>query len=182
MFYAVLDNNIQHNEGFVVSGRLFGSYNLKKDGVSNSLAFLRGRDVQLQGTRGGFGMYSLGVKKDLKDKRGSIGIGAENFSDRDSEIRSEQTANFQQKSLNVIHNMSFRINFSYRIGKMSVRKSAKQKNLSITMTLKMVVAMVTEEWKVAAVNNNERRAVVLGSSGDAKTAAAITAAQLIQPR
>jgi hypothetical protein len=61
------------------------------------------------------------VKKDLKDKKGSIGFGAENFFTNEFKIRSELNApNIEQKGLNVMRNMSFRVNFSYRIGKMSV--------------------------------------------------------------
>ncbi|MBA4058671.1 MAG: hypothetical protein C0490_28400, partial [Marivirga sp.] len=131
---AVLDNNLApddggaQNEGFVVSGRFFGSYNLNKGWGLQFFSFMRGRDVQLQGTRGGFGMYSLGVKKDLKDKRGSIGVGAENFFTPNFKIRSEQnTPLIQQKSLTIRNNMSFRINFSYRIGKMSVEGRPKRR-------------------------------------------------------
>ncbi len=122
VYYAVLDNNIDaQNEGFVVSGRFFGSYNLNNGWGLQFFSFMRGRDVQLQGTRGGFGMYSLGVKKDLKNKKGSIGIGAENFFTPSFKIRSEQsTPTIEQKSLTIRNNMSFRVNFSYRIGKMSV--------------------------------------------------------------
>ena len=91
VYYSVLDNNIDaHNEGFVVSGRLFGSYNIKNGWGLQFFSFMRGRDVQLQGTRGGFSMYSLGVKKDLKDKKGSIGIGAENFLRQTSKSRAQQ--------------------------------------------------------------------------------------------
>jgi hypothetical protein len=75
----------------------------------------------LQGTRGGFGIYSLGVRKDFNEKRGSIGIGAENFFTPAFKIRGESTSpTFQQKNLNVMHNMGFRVNISYRLGKMSV--------------------------------------------------------------
>lgn len=122
VYYTVLDNNIDSkNEGFVVSGRLFGSYNIGNGWGIQAFSFARGKQVQLQGSQGGFRMYSLGVKKDLKDKKGSIGFGAENFLTSEFRIKSELNApNIEQKGLNVMRNMSFRINFSYRIGKMSV--------------------------------------------------------------
>jgi outer membrane receptor protein involved in Fe transport len=122
VYYAVLDNNIDaRNEGWVISGRLFGNYNLEKGWGLQFFSFFRGREVQLQGTRGGFGMYSLGVRKEFNDKKGSIGFGAENFFTSSFKIRNEtQSEGFNQKSLNVLHNMGFRINLSYRIGKMSV--------------------------------------------------------------
>lgn len=129
VYYAMLDDNIAtKNEGWVVSGRLFGSYNLEKGWGLQFFSFMRGRDVQLQGTRGGFGMYSLGVKKDLKDKKGSIGFGAENFFTPNFKIRSELNSPIlDQQSLSIRHTMSFRINFSYRIGKMSVEGRPKRR-------------------------------------------------------
>ena len=122
VYYAVLDDNIgSQNEGWVVSGRIFGNYNLEKGWGLQFFTFARGRDVQLQGTRGGFGMYSLGIRKEFNEKRGSIGIGAENFLTSSFKIRGESNSpTFQQKNLNVMKNMGFRVNISYRIGKMSV--------------------------------------------------------------
>jgi outer membrane receptor protein involved in Fe transport len=122
MYYAVLDNHVDsHNEGFVISGRMFGNYTLPKGWAIQAFGFARGRQVQLQGTQGGFGMYSLGLRKDLWEKKGSIGFGAENFVTKEFRIKSKlETPYIQQNSLNVMHNMSFRITFSYRIGKMSV--------------------------------------------------------------
>jgi outer membrane receptor protein involved in Fe transport len=122
IYYAMLDNNLDaRNEGWVISGRLFGSYNLQKGWGLQFFSFYRGRQVQLQGTQGGFGIYSLGVKKDLKDKRGSVGLGAENFFTPNFKIRGEQnTPSIQQKTLTIRNNLSFRVNFSYRIGKISV--------------------------------------------------------------
>lgn len=122
MYYTVLDNNIDsRNEGFVISGRLFGNYNLGNGWGIQAFGFARGRQVQLQGTQGGFGMYNLGIRKDFANKKGSIGFGAENFLHREFRIPSKlETQYIQQNSLNVMRNMSFRINVSYRIGKMSV--------------------------------------------------------------
>ena len=133
VYYTVLDNNIDSkNEGWVVSGRLFGSYNLGKGWGLQAFSFMRGRQVQLQGSQGGFGMYSLGIKKDLWDKKGSIGFGAENFFTSAFKIRSDLAApNIEQKSLTVMHNMSFRVNFSFRIGKMNVdARPSRRKSIS----------------------------------------------------
>ncbi|MEO7694136.1 MAG: TonB-dependent receptor, partial [Chryseolinea sp.] len=133
VYYAVLDNKIDaHNEGWVVSGRLFGSYNLNNGWGIQAFSFVRGRQVQLQGWQGGFRMYSLGIKKDLKNKKGSIGFGAENFVTNGIKIRSvTQTDYIDQRSVNVMRNMSFRINFSYRIGKMNVDARPRRSRKSI---------------------------------------------------
>jgi outer membrane receptor protein involved in Fe transport len=125
-FYAVLKNNISDeryrasNQGWVVSGRLFGNYNLGKNWGLQFFGFYRGRQVQLQGTQGGFGIYSLGFKKDFKEKKGSIGFGAENFFTPSFKIKNHtQSAFLSQNSTTTLHNMNFKITFSYRIGKMS---------------------------------------------------------------
>jgi hypothetical protein len=103
-----------------VSGRLFGNYNLGKNWGLQFFGFYRGRQVQLQGTQGGFGIYSLGFKKDFKEKKGSIGFGAENFFTPSFKIRNHtQSAFLSQNSTTTLHNMNFKITFSYRIGKMS---------------------------------------------------------------
>lgn len=129
VYYSVLDNNIDaQNEGWVVSGRLFGSYKLEKGWALQAFSFARGRNIDLQGYRGSFYMYSLGVRKDINDKKGSIGVGAENFFTPEMKIRGElNTPTIEQKSLNIMRNMSFRINFSYRIGKMSVDARPKRR-------------------------------------------------------
>jgi hypothetical protein len=122
LYYAMLDDNIRtKNEGWVVSGRIFGSYELQKGWGLQFFSFFRGRQVQLQGTQGGFGIYSLGIRKEFNEKRGSIGFGAENFFTPSFKIRGElNSPTFQQKSLSVLHNMGFRVNVSYRLGKMNV--------------------------------------------------------------
>lgn len=131
LFYAMLDNNLPaddvnsvysaSNEGWVMSYRLFGSYNLSKGWGFQFFGFYRGRQIQLQGTQGGFGIYSLGLKKDFNNKKGSVGFGAENFFTPEFKIRGESnSATYSQKNLNVLHNASVRVNFSYRIGKMSM--------------------------------------------------------------
>lgn len=126
VYYAVLDNNNpdeslrQKNEGFVYSGRLFGGYNLEKGWALQLFSFYRGRQVQLQGYQGGFYMYSIAVRKEFNEKRGSIGLGVENFLQSAMVIRTEIDApTIQQESVNRMVNSSIRLNFSYRIGKMS---------------------------------------------------------------
>ncbi|HMJ71457.1 MAG TPA: TonB-dependent receptor [Cyclobacteriaceae bacterium] len=126
-YYAVLNNNnpdpVYHasNEGWVVSGRMFGTYNFTKTWGLQFFGFYRGRQVQLQGTQGGFGIYSLSLKKDFANKKGSIGFGAENFFNFNGfKIKNETVSPvLLQNSTNIMHNMSFKVNFSFRIGKMS---------------------------------------------------------------
>ncbi len=126
LYYLTLTNNDANpeftasNEGWVISGRLFGNYQLKNDWALQFFSFYRGRQVQLQGTQGGFGIYSLAINKNFKNKKGSIGFGAENFFAPSMKIRNELISpTINQSGYNEMYNMNFKINFSYRIGKMS---------------------------------------------------------------
>jgi outer membrane receptor protein involved in Fe transport len=126
VFYNVLDNNVPNpddrasNEGWVYSGRLFGGYTLEKGWALQMFGFYRGKRVQLQGEQGGFGFYSLAVRKDFANKKGSIGLGIENFLAESITIRNEtKTNSITQTGFTTQNNLGFRINFSYTIGKMS---------------------------------------------------------------
>jgi hypothetical protein len=134
VYYAVLDNNSSDpdfkasNEGFVFNGRIFGSYKLSKGWSIQGFGFGRARQVQLQGYQGSFRMYSVGFQKEFNEKRGSIGLAAENFVTPSIRIRNETvTPTITQKSVNTLNNMSFRINFSYRIGKMSMDQTPRRR-------------------------------------------------------
>ncbi|MGY6741558.1 MAG: TonB-dependent receptor domain-containing protein [Cecembia sp.] len=133
-YYADLNNGLEDplyaasNQGFVLSGRLFANYTLPKNWQLQSFAFMRGRQVQLQGSAGGFGMYSLNINKQFNERRGSIGFGAENFFTTEFRIRNElQTPNIMQQSVIGMRNMNFKINFNYRIGKLSMEPSRRKR-------------------------------------------------------
>ncbi len=137
VYYATLKNNNPNplytasNQGWVASYRLSATYNLTKTMALQAFGFYRGRQVQLQGYQGGFGIYSLSLKKDFANKKGSIGFGAENFFTPSFHIRSELNSPvINQTSTTVLHNMNFKINFSYRIGKMGDDKKKKRKSVN----------------------------------------------------
>ncbi len=134
LYYAILDNGLSDpqyaakNDGLVVSGRLFGNYTLPKDWQVQVFSFARGRQVQLQGTSGGFAMYGLNFNKQFNEKRGSIGFGAENFLMKEFTVKNEIiTPTIMQNSTNAMRNMNFKVNFSYRIGKMSMDQRPKRR-------------------------------------------------------
>ncbi|MFD2570402.1 TonB-dependent receptor domain-containing protein [Spirosoma soli] len=125
-YYANLTNNSSilsyraSNSGWVVTGRFFTSLNLKNGWGVQGFGFIRGKQIQLQGYQGGFAFYSLGVKKDMKDKRGSFGIAAENFFNHPFVVRSESSSPiFNQSSVTSLYNAGIRANFSYKFGKLS---------------------------------------------------------------
>ncbi len=133
-YYAILDNGLTdpqfaaQNEGFVISGRVFGNYTLPKNWQAQIFTFARGRQVQLQGTSGGFAAYGLSFNKQFNEKKGSIGFGAENFLAKEFIIRNEIiTPTIVQNSTNAIRNLNFKINFNYRIGKMSMNQQPRRR-------------------------------------------------------
>jgi outer membrane receptor protein involved in Fe transport len=139
MYYAVLKsadpdpNYAASNQGWVINGRLFGSYTLPKGWGLQFFGFIRGRQVQLQGTQGGFRVYSLSIKKDLLDKKGSIGFGAENFATPTIKINNYTNSPIvNQYSSNTMHYLNFKITFSYRIGKLSFDDKRKRGRKSIS--------------------------------------------------
>lgn len=125
-YYAVLNNNVPNpifnakNSGWVYNARLFGSYNLTKGWGFQFFTFYRGRQVQLQGIQGGFYVYSLALRKEFANKKGSVGFGAENFFYPRITIENTQDSPILSQNItNVITNLNFKVTFSYRIGKMS---------------------------------------------------------------
>ncbi len=137
-YYAYLSNNTGNaslgstNSGVVVSGRVFTSLTLTDGWGLQGFGFIRGRDVQLQGTQTGFTYYSLGVKKDFKNKRGSIGLGAENFLANAFQVRTIlETPTFTQTNINNLYNRGVRVNFSYKLGKMSFDEQPRRRRKSV---------------------------------------------------
>jgi outer membrane receptor protein involved in Fe transport len=137
-YYAILDNGLSdpalaaQNQGFVISGRMFGNYTLPKNWQVQLFTFARGRRVELQGSSGGFAAYGLSLNKQFAEKRGSIGFGAENFLAREFVIRNTlETSTIMQNSTSAIRNMNFKVNFSYRIGKLSMEQGRPRKRKSV---------------------------------------------------
>ncbi len=143
LYYAYLTNNRNGgpttiaaynatNSGWVVTGRFFTSLMLKNGWGMQGFGFIRGKEIQLQGYRGGFAFYSLGLKKDLKDKRGSFGIAGENFFNHPFKIRSESASPiFTQSSLVSLYNAGVRVNFSYKFGKLTFDAPQRKKGRSV---------------------------------------------------
>ncbi len=136
-YYVDLKNNVPNpiyaasNTGFVGNFRAFGGYNLKKGWGFQLFSFYRANQVNLQGSTGGFGIYSLSLKKDFVNKKGSIGFGAENFFTPEFNIRSKiESPVISQTSVNTLRNMNFKINFSYKIGKMTFDAPSRKKTVN----------------------------------------------------
>lgn len=120
------------NSGFNYGGRIMSQISLKNGWGLQAFGFYRGREVQLQGTRTGFYMYSLGFKKEFANKKGSIGFGAENFLTKGVRFTSDlKSPILAQTSQTQLYNRNFKITFNYSIGKMSF-DAPKRKTRSVS--------------------------------------------------
>jgi outer membrane receptor for ferrienterochelin and colicin len=134
-YYASLinKNTNSSNDGIVVSGRFRTGLTLKGGWALQAGGFVRGREVQLQGTQAGFRMYDFGFRREFKNKRGSIGFGMENFfASRINMKTSLESDRFTQINNNYRYNRGFRVNFSYRLGKMTFVESKPRRRKSIS--------------------------------------------------
>ncbi|MFY0686401.1 MAG: TonB-dependent receptor [Cyclobacteriaceae bacterium] len=142
-YYAMMTNNVPDpiynasNQGFVMSGRIFGSYKFTDQWSFQLFSFFRGKNVELQGYRTGFYVYSLSLNKSFADDKGSFGIGAENFLTSPMTMTSNISSAFiEQNSTNYMYNTNFKINFSYRIGKLSASQPKRKRRSADNNDLK----------------------------------------------
>lgn len=113
------------NSGFNFGGRLMSQLKLKDGWSLQGFTFMRGRRVELQGSRSGFGMYSVGVEKELRN--GSIGLAVENFANRGWEMNAELVSpNLTQTSSTIFLNRSVKVNFSHKLGSLDAKKIRKK--------------------------------------------------------
>ena len=117
------------NAGFNGGGRLMSNLSLNNGWAVQGFGGMHGARVQLQGKMGGFVMYSMGVKKDFNNKKGSVGISAENFLSN-AKMRSELiTPSLSQTSVTQLYNRGFKLNLSYKFGKMGFEQKKKTKSV-----------------------------------------------------
>ncbi|MDB5240878.1 MAG: TonB-dependent receptor [Spirosoma sp.] len=108
------------NTGVSIGGRLMSQLQLNKGWSAQVFSFFRGPNPQLQGTTGSFYLYSLGVRKDLANKRGSIGLAGENFLTNGVIMRTNLNSPLlSQTNITHLYNANVKVTFSYRIGKMT---------------------------------------------------------------
>ncbi len=140
MYYSYLEGQVQtldgfkiaNNDGIVISGRLMSQLSLDKGWALQLFGGMRGRDVTLQGWRSGMGFYSLGVRKDINDKKGSLGIGFDNFVGGMT-VRSQSSSPlFYQESVNYIYNQNVKVTFQYKLGNMRFVERKKTKSVNNT--------------------------------------------------
>jgi outer membrane receptor protein involved in Fe transport len=136
-YYLNLDNMdpdpVYHssNNGWVANYRLFGSYDLSDLYSIQGFAFHRSKQIQLQGYQGGFGVYSLSFNRYFDKKKGSIGIGADNFLTDGYRIPTVvNSGNIVQNAVNTSYMRSFELKFSYKIGGLNNKPKKPKKTIT----------------------------------------------------
>jgi len=82
----------------------------------------------LQGYQTGYPYYSLTLKRQLPKKRGTIGVGAENFLSRGISVSTNlRSAALSQSTTNLNHTLSLRIYMSFTFGKLKVERGERSK-------------------------------------------------------
>ena len=119
------------NQGLTLSGRVMSQITFKNGWGIQVFGGGRGAQVQLQGRQGGFGMYSLGVKKEFKNKKGSIGLAGENFLTNTTGImRTElNSAMFSQVSTTNLYNRGVKLTLNYKLGSMTFNERKKTRSV-----------------------------------------------------
>ncbi|MEZ0541005.1 TonB-dependent receptor domain-containing protein [Fibrella arboris] len=137
LYYRTLEGQVagldgktatQRNTGFVIGGRLTTQLQFNKGWGLQANTFVSGPRVQLQGQQGGMYMYSLGVRKDIANKAGSIGLSAENFIGGVQMTSTFSSATLEQVAVNRMYNQNIKLTFNYRIGKMTFEPRKRKKN------------------------------------------------------
>lgn len=131
LFYSFLDGVIQgaklHREGFNYGGNVTIQYKLESGWLFESFGNLRSPRITLQGKTPVFSMMTLGAKKELWKKKGTLGIFITNPFVRDIVFRTDNSGpGFTQYNANYVNFRGYGVNFSYNFGKFEAPKPRKK--------------------------------------------------------
>ncbi len=106
------------------------SFNFKKGWKAEMWGFWNSPRQTLQGFNPSFSMYSLGFRKELWGKRGSVGINMIDPFNKIKYFKSElEGDNFSQTSNYGLPFRSFGINFSYKFGKLDFKAKSRRSSI-----------------------------------------------------
>lgn len=137
LFYNYLEGQVQTLDGFKIAsnsgisfnGRMMTQLTLDKGWGIQGFAGFRGNTVMLQGTRTGTPFYSIGVRKDTKDKKGTVGLAVENIFGGMQFGTVMNSPLFTQQNTNYIYNQNVKLTFSYKLGNMKLTEKKKTRSV-----------------------------------------------------
>ncbi len=116
---GVIDGRRLSNNAILYNGNINSNLQLGKDWVIDLFGFYRAPNQTLQGRNPSFSLMSMGIRKNIWEKKGAIGIRIVEPFFQFKTFESELTgANFFQTSERNIPFRSFGINFQYKFGKL----------------------------------------------------------------
>jgi len=107
-----------------------GNYDLGKKWKIEGWGFFRSPSQSIQGTSTSFSMMSFGIKKDFKNKRGSLGMHIVEPFNKYKVFTTDVSG--EEFTLHSERNLTFRsigISFKYTFGKLNFKSSSKQSNI-----------------------------------------------------
>ena len=97
--------------------------NITKRWKAESFAFYRSPSQTIQGTSTSFSMMSIGIKRDFKNKKGSLGFRIIEPFNKNKIFRSDLDGEFfSQSSTKTIPFRSFAFSFNYSLGKLKFKQ------------------------------------------------------------
>lgn len=117
--------------GLQYNAFLMSSFDFKKNGLKADLfGIFNSPRRSLQGTNPSFSMYSIGLKKDILNKKGTIGFNTVTPFTKYRAFKSNiEGDNFKQVSNFQVPFASFGINFSYQWGKLNFNAQPKKRGV-----------------------------------------------------
>ena len=129
---GIIDNQeISLTSSLLYSYNFGGSYNISDYWKAECWGFFRSPNQTIQGSSTSFSMMSFGVKKEFKNKRGSLGIRIiEPFKDKKVFLTDINGVNFTQTSERIITFRSIGLSFKYTFGKLNFKSSGKKSSIN----------------------------------------------------
>lgn len=127
---GTIDGQRVSNQALLWNGNVNSNIKLPKDWVIDMFGFYRAPRQTLQGVNPSFSIFSMGIRKQIWEKRGSIGLRIVEPFFPDKSFGSELIGDtFFQESETLIPFRSFGINFSYKFGKLDFKQRQRRSKI-----------------------------------------------------
>lgn len=132
VYYSQLNGDGFSNDGWMYNVFVGTSLDLGKGWWHNFVGSFNSRRVILQGRMAAFYYHNTTLRKDFKNKRGSVGINLANPFMKGTRMRTSiMSALFEQNENNINYTRGFRLSFQYRFGKLQQTKDPRKAKKAI---------------------------------------------------